>query len=76
VDQLAAGLAQAAAESPDRLASMGAAAAEHVRSGFSLEAMLEKYDRLYTAAAGGNMMDLEIAADGTFCACQRKPDMR
>jgi glycosyltransferase involved in cell wall biosynthesis len=76
VDQLAAGLARAAAESPDRLASMGAAAAEHVRSGFSLEAMLEKYDRLYTAAAGGNMMDLEIAADGTFCACQRKPDMR
>jgi glycosyltransferase involved in cell wall biosynthesis len=69
VDKLAAGLAQAASESPDRLARMGAVAVEHVRSAFSMEAMLEKYDRLYTAVAEGRMTNLGVAADGTFCAC-------
>jgi glycosyltransferase involved in cell wall biosynthesis len=69
VGKLAAGLARAPAESPAILARMRAAAVEHVRSGFSLEAMLEKYDRLYTAVAGGWTAKLNVAADGTFCAC-------
>ena len=67
VEKLSAGLARAAGESPDGLARMGAAAAEHVRSEFSMETMLGKYDHLYTTVSQGNMKDLEVSADGALC---------
>lgn len=53
VDRLAEALVQAATMPAARLEAMGAAASDHARRNFSIEAMLEKYERLYTAAAEG-----------------------
>jgi glycosyltransferase involved in cell wall biosynthesis len=52
-DQLAAALSQAASTPAMRLEAMGAATGDHARRNFSIEAMLDKYERLYTAAAEG-----------------------
>jgi glycosyltransferase involved in cell wall biosynthesis len=53
-DRLAEALVQAAIAPAARLEAMGAAASDHARRNFSIEAMLEKYERLYTAVAEGN----------------------
>lgn len=52
-DQLATAMVQAATTPAARLEAIGAAASDHARRNFSIEAMLGKYERLYTAAAEG-----------------------
>ncbi|HBJ84560.1 MAG TPA: hypothetical protein DDZ88_11955 [Verrucomicrobiales bacterium] len=53
VERLAEGLRRAVTTPEARRREMGLAACAHVRRRFSIEAMLEKYERLYTAAARG-----------------------
>jgi glycosyltransferase involved in cell wall biosynthesis len=59
VERLAAGLVKIAQADKAELHRMGAAASAHVRERFSMEAMLKKYDQLYTSVAGGSETNLE-----------------
>lgn len=52
VSQLATALSQAAAVPAKQLESMATAASGHVQRHFSIETMLDRYERLYTAVAG------------------------
>jgi len=69
VERLAAGLLKAANASPATLSTMGKAACTHVSDHFSLEAMLRKYDLLYTAAAEGKTVNFEASGGGSEQAC-------
>ena len=55
VPDLAAAIKRAAMESAGELQRMGAAARHHVEENFSLDAMVRRYDALFTAVAAGRL---------------------
>ncbi len=59
VERLAGGLVKIAQADKAELHRMGAAATAHVRERFSMQAMLKKYDQLYTAVAEGRKTNIE-----------------
>jgi glycosyltransferase involved in cell wall biosynthesis len=65
VDKLKHALIEAAGTGIQRLLEIGEAGRKHVCQRFSLDAMLAKYDLLYSAVAAGRIVNLEPVPTGT-----------